>query len=45
VNAYTGRAAEGVRRNEREDQNFRVNMVKAGGLIVSAIQAYDNGFV
>lgn len=45
VNAYTGRAAEGVRRNEREQQEFRDNMVKAGGLILSAIQAYDKGFV
>lgn len=41
VNAYIGRAAEGVFRNEREGQNFRDNMVKAGGLIVAAIAAYD----
>ena len=42
VNAYIGRAASGVRRNERENQTFRENMVKAGGLILSAIAAHDN---
>jgi hypothetical protein len=41
VTAYLGRAAEGVYRNEREGQTFRENMVKAGGLIVSALVAYD----
>lgn len=41
INAYTGRAALGVFRNEREGQDFRENMVKAGGLVLAAILSYD----
>lgn len=41
VTAYLGRAADGVFRNEREGQTFRDNMVKAAGLCISAIVAYD----
>lgn len=43
INAYTGRAAAGVFRNEREGQDFRENMVKAAGLAISAIAAFDRG--
>lgn len=43
INAYTGRAAAGVLRNEREGQDFRENMVKAAGLALSAIAAFDRG--
>jgi hypothetical protein len=41
VNAYLGRASQGVYRNEKEKQSYRDNLVKAGGLIVSALVAYD----
>ena len=44
VNAYIGRAAEKVFRNEREQQTFRDNMIKAGALIVAALEAYDKGY-
>ena len=44
VNAYTGRAAEKVFRNEREGQDFRTNMVKAAALCVAAIEAHDKGY-
>ena len=44
VNAYTGRAADKVRRNKREDQNFRANMIKAGGLIIAALEAQEKGW-
>lgn len=44
INAYTGRAAQKVFRNEREKCTFRENMVKAGALIVAAIEAHDAGF-
>jgi len=43
VNAYTGRAADKCMRNEREAQDFRENMLKAGGLIAAAIEAHDKG--
>lgn len=36
--AYLGRAARGVYRNDREGQDFRSNMIKAAGLIVTAIE-------
>ena len=39
--AYLGRASEGVYRNQKEQQDYRANLVKAGGLIVSALVAYD----
>ena len=41
INAYTGRAARGVLRNERDEQDFRSNMIKAAGLCISAIVAHD----
>lgn len=41
VNAYLGRAAQNVYRNEKERQSYRDNLVKAAGLIVSALVAYD----
>lgn len=43
VTAYLGRASDKVFRNEREAQTFRENMVKAAGLCLSAIVAYDKG--
>lgn len=44
INAYTGRAAEKVFRNEKEGQEFRANMVKAAALAVAAIEAHDQGY-
>jgi hypothetical protein len=44
INAYTGRAAEKVFRNQRENCDFRSNMVKAAGLAIAAIEAYDKGY-
>lgn len=44
INAYTGRAAQKVFRNEREGQTFRENMIKAAALAVAAIEAHDKGF-
>lgn len=44
VNAYTGRAAEKVFRNEKEGQTFRENMIKAAALIIAAIEAHDNNY-
>jgi len=45
INSYTGRAAEGVFRNEREEQDFRENMVKAAGIAMAAIVAFDRGTI
>lgn len=45
INAYTGRAADKVFRNAREGQQFRDNMVKAGALIIAAIEAYDKEYI
>lgn len=44
VNAYIGRAAEKVHRNEREGQQFRENMLKAAALCMAAIEAHDQGW-
>ncbi len=44
IAAYNGRASQKVARNEKEDQNFRVNMVKVAALATAAIEAYDNGY-
>ena len=44
VNAYIGRAAEKVFRNEKEGQTFRENMVKAAALCVAAIEAHDKDY-
>ena len=43
INAYIGRAADRVFRNQKEEQDFRSNMVKAAGLAISAIAAFDEG--
>jgi hypothetical protein len=45
INAYIGRAAAKVERNEREGCEFRKNMVKAAALAVAAIEAYDKGWI
>lgn len=44
VNAYTGRAAEKVFRNQRENQPYRENLVKAAAILVAAIEAHDQGW-
>lgn len=44
LNAYSGRAAKKVFRNEREKQGFRENMVKAAAICVAAIEAHDKGY-
>ena len=41
VNAYIGRAAQKVSRNECEGQQFRENMLKAAALCMAAIEAHD----
>lgn len=43
VNAYTGRAAAKVFRNEKEKQNPRENLVKAAAILVAALEAHDAG--
>lgn len=44
ISAYSGRAAQKIARNERENCNFRENMVKVATLAVAAIEAHDQGF-
>jgi hypothetical protein len=44
VNAYLGRAARKVYRNDHEQQKFRENMVKAAALCIAAIEAHDKGY-
>lgn len=44
INAYTGRAAAKVFRNEKEGQDFRANLVKAGALVLAALEAHDKGY-
>lgn len=43
VNAYIGRAAAKVFKNEREACEFRANMLKAAALCVAAIESHDAG--
>lgn len=43
VSAYVGRAADKCLRNEREDCDFRENMVKTAALAIAAIRAHDAG--
>jgi hypothetical protein len=43
-NAYLGRAAQKVFRNEREGQEFEANMIKVAALVVSAIRAHRKGY-
>lgn len=44
VAGYTGRASQKMFRNERENQSFRENMVKAAAVCVAAIEAHDKGY-
>lgn len=44
VNAYTGRAAQKVFRNEREGQTFVENMTKAAALCLAAVEAHLKGY-
>lgn len=44
ISAYSGRAAAKVRRNEREGNDFRSNMVKAAALALAAVEAHDKGY-
>lgn len=44
INAYSGRAADKVFRNKRQDEQFRANMVKVAALAVAAIEAHDKGY-
>ena len=41
ITAYVGRAANKCKRNEREGQDFRTNLVKAAALCVAAIEKFD----
>lgn len=44
ISAYSGRAANKVLRNKKEEQKFRDNMVKTAALALAAVEAYDNGW-
>lgn len=44
VTAYIGRAAEKCFRNEKENQDFVVNMTKAAALCVAAIESHYKGY-
>ena len=44
INAYLGRAANRVSKNQREGQDFRTNMVKVAALALAAIEAHDKGY-
>ena len=44
ITAYLGRATANCQRNEREDQDFRANLLKAAALCVAAIEAHDKGY-
>jgi hypothetical protein len=35
--AYLGRASRGVFRNEREKSDYKTNMIKAAGLIITGV--------
>ena len=41
--AYAGRAAEKVKRNEREGQTFSDNLIKVGALVLAALEADTKG--
>lgn len=43
LTAYLGRASDKVYRNEREEHEFRTTLIKVGVLLLSAIEAHDNG--
>lgn len=42
--AYLGRASDKVFRNQRENCDYRENLVKAGAVIVAALEAHDKGY-
>jgi len=44
VNAYTGRAAQKVFRNEKEGQTFLTNMTKAAAICLAALEAHMKGY-
>jgi hypothetical protein len=44
ISAYSGRASQKVARNERQNEEFRANMVKTAALAIAAIQAHDKGY-
>jgi hypothetical protein len=44
ITAYAGRASQKVLKNEKQNENFRDNMIKVGALAVAAIEAYDNKY-
>ena len=44
ISAYSGRAADKVDRNRRENQTFRENMIKVATLAVAALEAHDKGY-
>jgi len=44
ITAFAGRAAK-VDRNTRDGCDFRANMVKVAALTISAINAYDKGYL
>ena len=44
LNAYSGRAADKVYRNEREGHEFRAMMVKTAALALAAVEAHDKGY-
>jgi hypothetical protein len=44
VNAYTGRAAQKVFRNEKEGQTFITNMTKAAAICMAALEAHMKGY-
>ena len=45
IAAYAGRATDKCFRNERENCDFRENMIKVAALAVAAIEAHDKGFL
>ena len=42
--AYAGRGADHCIRNQREDDGFRVYMIKVAALAVAAVEAHDKGW-
>jgi hypothetical protein len=45
IGAYVGDAADKMLKNERNGEDFRSNLVKAGALIVAALEAQDKGYI
>jgi len=44
ISAYSGRAADKVDRNEKEYNDFRINMIKVATLAIADIEAHDKEF-